>query len=232
MNMGGAQREQRLIRLTGDGSHTIYVPELDENYHSTFGAVNESLHVFINAGFRKAAAGKGAIRVFEAGFGTGLNALLTLLETARTGIITDYHAIELYPLAEDVWSKLNYAEVVGETPTPGYFASLHKAEWDSEVLITPAFRLKKIQSSLHDCLLPEESYHLVYFDAFGPDKQPDMWTVEIFVKLHRALEPGGVLVTYSTKGQVKRNLKEAGFSIEKLPGPAGKREILRAKKIE
>lgn len=215
--------------LTEDGSHTLAVPSLEEHYHSVHGAVSESRHIFINAGLKYALQNKTKVNILEIGFGTGLNALLTFIELSGKKIFCDYTGVELYPLPEQIYSVLNYPSFLN---VPGKnFLSLHQCKWNEKVKISDYFLLNKIQTSAID-IVPEPShYDLVYFDAFGPDKQPEMWSEEIFHKIFCSLKNGGVLATYSTKGSVKRMLKTAGFSIEKLPGPTGKREILRARKL-
>ncbi len=175
------------IVQTADGSDTLFVPELNEHYHSTFGAIHESRYIFIEHAFKAIEPDKHPVFIFEVGFGTGLNALLTDLTAKALRREVHYTAIEKYPLEKEVWGQLNYPQL-------------------------------------------EENFHIIYFDAFGPDVQPDLWSEEIFQNMNRLLETGGIFITYSCKGEVKRNLKAAGFESEKLPGPPGKREILRARK--
>lgn len=216
------------IVLTEDGSHTLSVPSLDEHYHSVHGAISESEHIFINAGLRYILQDKPKINILEIGFGTGLNALLTLREITEKRIPCEYTAIEISPLEEKIFSELNYPTLLGIQKN--ILLSLHQCRWDEKEKINDSFTLNKIHSSIHELSLPSEKFDLVYFDAFGPDKQPGMWTEDVFMKIFSSIKNGGIMTTYSTKGDVKRNLKAAGFSIEKLPGPKGKREILRAKK--
>jgi tRNA U34 5-methylaminomethyl-2-thiouridine-forming methyltransferase MnmC len=210
------------IQLTTDGSHTLFIPEMDEHYHSVNGAVQESYHVFIEAGLQRM---KGRVRVLEIGFGTGLNAFLTLL---HAGVPVEYYTVELYPLPFDVVRSLNYGKII----CPGeeeLFLSLHTAAWDTPVKITDLFTLHKIQGDSNTCALPGD-IGLVYFDAFAPDKQPEMWNQDIFNKLYQSMVPNGVLTTYCAKGSVRRMMQEAGYSMERIPGPPGKREMLRATK--
>lgn len=217
--------------LSGDGSHTLFVPAMNEHYHSVFGAINESRHIFINAGYHAVNKSAGNIRILEIGFGTGLNALLTYFESMSEGIAVDYVSIEKNPLAETLYSQLNYPEII---PLPGcreIFMALHASGWKVPVKISEKFSLHKIDIALEDFIPENETFDLVYFDAFNPVVQPEMWTPEVFRKMAEALKPGGILVTYSTRGIVKRSLKETGFALEKLPGPAGKREILRAVRL-
>jgi tRNA U34 5-methylaminomethyl-2-thiouridine-forming methyltransferase MnmC len=227
MTFNGKDQNVELV-ITGDGSHTLFIPGLKENYHSVHGAIAESRHIFIEAGFRHVTAGSSKINILEIGFGTGLNALLTFIESAAKGISVDYFSIELNPLPEKIYSKLNYAEIIDYQGAVDIFHQIHSCPWDQLVHLSANFHLQKIKTSLEDYTPGEGAFDLIYFDAFGPDVQPEMWSEEVFKKMALALKPGGVLVTYSTKGTVKRNLKEAGFTIEKLPGPKGKREILRA----
>jgi tRNA U34 5-methylaminomethyl-2-thiouridine-forming methyltransferase MnmC len=215
------------IQPTRDGSHTLFVPELNEHYHSVFGAISESRHIFIEAGLHYISQKSNKINILEIGFGTGLNALLTFIEAEKNGLYIDYQAIELYPLPEGIYLKLNYPEYIHEENCKEVFQQIHSCPWNQNIKLSSHFSLMKMKRSLKDYLPGKQYFDLVYFDAFGPDVQPEMWTSEVFDQMASALKKGGVLVTYSTKGSVKRNLKEAGFSIEKLPGPVGKREILR-----
>lgn len=217
--------------LTGDGSHTLYVPGLEENYHSVFGAIAESMHIFIEAGLKYVSRPSCKINILEVGFGTGLNALLTLLEAEKSKNIIDYTTIEPYPLKESVFSSLNYPEMLNSDNCQTLFHKLHTSSWNTKAILEKTFSITKEQITLQDFSPRPKTFDLVYFDAFGPDVQPEMWTQEMFEKIASGVKQGGVLVTYSTKGIVKRNLKQAGFSIEKLPGPKGKREILRATRL-
>jgi len=217
---------QRHLVVTEDGSHSIYVPELNEHYHSIHGAIQESTHVFINAGLKAAMLANKPISVFEMGFGTGLNALLTLMESVKTNIRISYTALEAYPLESSLVAMLNYDILLdGEK-----LKLLHNIPWNTPTQINPLFSLIKTQGSLLD-YMPQTTFDLIYFDAFAPEVQPELWTQAIFEKLRSAMFAGAILVTYCCKGSVKRALKSAGFQIEKLPGPPGKREILRATAI-
>jgi tRNA U34 5-methylaminomethyl-2-thiouridine-forming methyltransferase MnmC len=215
------------IQLTSDGSHTIFVPDLNEHYHSVYGAINESRHIFTEAGLNFVSQRSEKINILEIGFGTGLNALLSYIEAEKKSLFINYSSIELFPLNEDVYSKLNYTELIKYQNINDIFLKLHQCPWDQEVAFSEYFSLMKMKMSLLDYSPENQKFDLIYFDAFGPDVQPEMWSLDVFKKMALSLKKGGVLVTYSTKGIVKRNLKEAGFSIEKLPGPVGKREILR-----
>lgn len=215
------------IQQTEDGSITIYLPEIDEHYHSVHGAIQESLFVFVGSGLQHLSH-NGIVRIFEVGFGTGLNALLTLDFALRNGIDVDYCAIEKYPLAADEYSQLNY---VAKYPhLKDAFMLMHTAEWNRPMQISGNFTLTKISGDLVHCDIGS-GFNLVYQDAFAPDKQPELWSEAIFKRLFDAMAPDGILVTYSAKGQVRRNMQNSGFMVERLPGPPGKREMLRAIKF-
>lgn len=223
--------QEIILQITADGSHTLFVPGLNEHYHSTHGALQESELVFIENGLHYIPACIKEINLLEVGFGTGLNALLTVLDAKKQRRKINYVAIEPEPVAEEIIEKLNYAEIIDSTEASGYFKKLHKAGWMYPEFLSDYFIISKIQSQLQDVILRDEQFHLVFFDAFGPDVQPELWTEQVFAQLYKCMKPDGILVTYSCKGIVKRALKAAGFKIEKLPGPAGKREVLRATKI-
>ncbi|MDH6306803.1 tRNA U34 5-methylaminomethyl-2-thiouridine-forming methyltransferase MnmC [Parabacteroides sp. PF5-5] len=211
----------RELQLTADGSHTLFVPEMDEHYHSVNGAIQESRHVFIEAGLKQLS--KENLRILEIGFGTGLNAFLTLIENPCR---IEYYTVELFPLAPNVIKELNYGQIIFEE-NKDLFLALHTAPWNVTVELTDRFYLHKIQGDSNSCTLPVD-IDLVFFDAFAPDKQPEMWNQEIFDKLYRCTAPGGILTTYCAKGSVRRMMKKAGYSVERIAGPPGKREMLRA----
>ncbi|HEX2395467.1 MAG TPA: tRNA (5-methylaminomethyl-2-thiouridine)(34)-methyltransferase MnmD [Bacteroidales bacterium] len=217
------------IIITGDGSHTILVPGLNEHYHSTFGAITESKHIFLNTGLKKF-TGRTRITIFEVGFGTGLNAFLTCIEAKKLSLSVEYHSLEKYPLEPAFALSLNYPSMIDSASANNLFRQLHSTPWDEAICINENFKLHKIKADLTE-YEHKKNYDLVYFDAFGPDKQPELWTAEIFTKIYRSLNKGSMLVTYSVKGEVRRALSSAGFIVEKLPGPEGKREILRAVKV-
>jgi tRNA U34 5-methylaminomethyl-2-thiouridine-forming methyltransferase MnmC len=217
------------IKKTDDGSHTLYVPELDEHYHSAYGAVQESMHVFIDAGL-KYFDDKDELSILEVGFGTGLNTLLTLIETPLQKIT--YHAVEAFPLDLKTIKKLNYPNLMSGQESDLIFKKIHDADWDKEVKITDKFMLTKVSSKIQDTALPKNHFHLVYYDAFAPDVQPELWTEDIFNKIYTSMKPGGILVTYSSKGLVKQNLRAAGFTVKRLPGPPGKKHMVRAEKVD
>jgi tRNA U34 5-methylaminomethyl-2-thiouridine-forming methyltransferase MnmC len=212
---------------TSDGSNTIYVQELDEHYHSVNGAVRESEHIFLKHGFDTTDADP--LKIFEVGFGTGLNALLTAVRSCSGERKIHYTSIEKYPLDNEVVSRLNHFLFAGDSGKE-LSSRIHAAEWDQPVSICENFILLKIKKDLLSYTF-NDKYHLIYFDAFGPDKQPDIWSGEIFSKIGAATEKNGVFVTYSAKGEVKRNLRSCGFEVTLLPGPPGKRQIIRAIKI-
>ncbi|GET33508.1 hypothetical protein PbJCM13498_23710 [Prolixibacter bellariivorans] len=219
---------RRQILKTEDGSHTLYVPAIDEHYHSIHGARQESMHVFIEAGLN-AHPGK-ELTIFEVGFGTGLNAFLTALESKRQQKKIAYYAIEKFPLREEEWKSLN-TEKDTYNQESQLFTQLHNYQWEKLTNIDDKFQLQKIEGDLTDfsfqALPPID---LVYFDAFAPDKQPQLWSPEIFVAIFNHMAHGGILVTYSAKGAVRRTMQSAGFQMERIPGPPGKREMLRGRK--
>ena len=219
------------FKITGDGSHTLYVPALGEHYHSVFGAIAESRHIFIGAGYKFVKKPRLPVHILEIGFGTGLNALLTCMEAEVSGCRVSYTTLENNPLPAIIYSKLNFADLTDHPDSQDIFLHLHQSPWNEWNNHGKYFSFLKLNTSLQDFKPLKEAFDLVYFDAFGPDVQPEMWTGEVFLKMASGLRKQGVLVTYSAKGSVKRNLKEAGFLIEKLPGPEGKREILRAVRI-
>lgn len=247
---------ERIIEKTEDGSATLFVPELNEHYHSTKGAHTESQHIFIDMGLKASAAI--SPRILEIGFGTGLNAWLTLKEAEKSDRNVHYTGLELYPLEWQTVEQLNYVPndeqvtVNGEQQTAiELFKQLHTSPWEEEVHLTPHFTLRKVETDVNEWTMNNEkwaitnnetrsplstidnSYDLVYFDAFAPEKQPEMWSQELFNRLHVLLAKDGILTTYCAKGIVRRMLQTAGFIVERLPGPpGGKREILRACKQE
>jgi tRNA U34 5-methylaminomethyl-2-thiouridine-forming methyltransferase MnmC len=217
---------QKLI-ITSDGSHTIFIPELNEHYHSIHGAVQESRHVFITNGLDFCTLNH--LNILEIGFGTGLNALLTALQIDGTRRSVDYTTVEKYPLDDRIVEMLNHKNISGKR-SEMIFSSLHSITWNTAEKITDNFTLKKIRGDINEVII-HGNYDLIYFDAFGPEKQPGMWTIEIFEKVSAVTNTGGIFVTYSAKGQVKRNLRSCGFLVSLLPGPPGKRQMIRAIKI-
>lgn len=209
--------------ITKDGSHTLYRADINEHYHSIHGALQESLHVFIKEGFYYLK--KDAINIFEVGFGTGLNACLTSIEAVKTKRETTYHSIELYPITNNISSTLNYNMLTD----PELFQKIQDTTWNKLNILNEYFSIKKIQGNIHQ-YTPEQSFDLIYFDAFAPNKQPDIWEKSIFKKLFDILTPNGILTTYCAKGVVKRTLQEVGFKVDLIQGPPGKREMIRALK--
>jgi len=209
--------------VTEDGSHSFFVPEIGESYHSVHGAIQESLHVFIEAGLKKIEAGR--IRVFEMGFGTGLNALLTMDYARRSGKVIIYDTIELYPLSPEEVSAINYPELLDLPRTD--FEALHSCAWGTRLELEPYFSLLKIKADMMS-FIPEGPYDMIFFDAFSPEVQPDLWENHIFKRLFSYMSAGGILTSYSVKGAFRRSLMEAGFEVEKIKGPPGKRHITRA----
>ena len=213
---------------TADGSQTIQLPQWGEQYHSMHGALQESFHVFIRQGLYQFF--NRPVDLLEIGFGTGLNALVTLVEAPGRKLHIRYTGLEAYPVAEEEWKQLEYAQLLGrEAIVQKYFEELHRAPWDREHPVTPSFTLHKRKVDIRT-FESEPAFDLVYFDAFGARVQPELWTAEIFRRMYRAVRPGGYLVTYSAKGSVRRAMQEVGFLVERLPGPPGKREMLRASK--
>jgi tRNA U34 5-methylaminomethyl-2-thiouridine-forming methyltransferase MnmC len=214
------------LRMTDDGSHTLYVPALDEHYHSHFGALTESKHIFINAGLASLKSKK--VSILEIGFGTGLNALLTAMYAEDNKVTIHYVTLEKYPLDSSLLSRLNYPIITG-TADRELFESIHNAPWEKPVNLTPWFTLEKRLTDLTSMSV-EGLYDLVYFDAFGPGKQPEMWSREVMQKIAAITHLESVFVTYSAKGDLKRILRALGFEVALLPGPPGKRVITRAVK--
>lgn len=218
--------QKPIIKTTADGSDTLYVPEIDESYHSTNGAVQESLHIFINDGFHQCK--KKTVKVLEIGFGTGLNAFLTLIEAERENKSVIYTGLEFYPVETIEAVKLNFPELI-EPDKRAEFEALHSCEWNRKVKITTNFTLIKQRVDFTKTEFSEK-YDVIYFDAFSPEKQPEMWSEILFETLYLCADENAILTTYCAKGIVRRAMQSAGFVVERLPGPIGKREILRARK--
>lgn len=208
------------IITTADGSSTIYIPEWNEHYHSHHGAVQEAKHVFLKHGLAVKQA-LNEINILEVGFGTGLNAFLSALETKSK---INYTGLEAFPLEREETKQLNYAKTDDEK---ALFAAIQSAEWDKKTAVSNSFQLGKLKISLQDYQPKDKAFDIIYFDAFGPRVQPEMWTTTLFQKLYNSLKKEGIFVTYCAKGQVKRDLKAVGFEVETLPGPPGKREMTR-----
>jgi tRNA U34 5-methylaminomethyl-2-thiouridine-forming methyltransferase MnmC len=217
------------IITTSDGSHTLRNTDLNETYHSIHGAVQESMHVFIRNGldYFRERHNAARIKILEIGFGTGLNAMLSLKWASGTSCEIHYMTLETQPLKEDILSKLNYPEV---TEGADQFTKLHNAPWATDAAISPEFTLLKINEGLQDVKLIPSSFDIIYFDAFAPNKQPEMWDVSLLRKVAGAMKTNAVFVTYCAKGQVKRDLRDIGLTVETLPGPPGKEQMIRAGK--
>jgi len=218
---------QSELLLTSDGSHTLYVSGIDECYHSTHGAIQESQHIFIEAGLKQCE--KNEISVLEIGFGTGLNAFLTLLEAEKLQKKIHFSTLELYPVEIEKAIQLNYPDLIA-TDKKEFFKQLHTSEWNRDVEITKNFILTKIRTDFTSYTLTGK-FDVVFFDAFSAEKQPEMWAQEQFTKLYQHCTKNAVLTTYCAKGIVRRAMQSAGFKVERLQGPPGKREILRGKRI-
>jgi tRNA U34 5-methylaminomethyl-2-thiouridine-forming methyltransferase MnmC len=213
---------------TADGTETLYSAKMQESYHSLNGAAQESKHVFIDAGLNHLAPKK--LHLFEVGFGTGLNALLSWGEAHRNHLDICYTAVEAFPLSSDFVKALHYDTLETNLPENA-FQWLHQSVWGQLVVLEKdCFCLTKLKGDFTNLVLPE-GIDLVYFDAFAPEKQPEMWEESLFVKLYEAMTPNGILVTYCAKGEVRRKLIRSGFRVERIPGPPGKREMIRAIKV-
>ncbi len=220
---------QRELRQTADGSHTLAIAGTDVTYHSHHGAVAESRHVFIEAGLIHILSKQFSrpLRIFEMGFGTGLNALLTLQKAREQNVAVDYIAVEKFPVTVTELAQINYGSLLD---AENDFRKIHGCEWGQEIRIDTFFSLQKKQTALED-IQNLSDIHCIYYDAFAPGHQPELWTVSVFEKLFAMLQPGAVLVTYCSKSDVRRAMMAAGFAVEKIPGPKGKREMVRATKI-
>ncbi len=215
----------RKVIQTKDNSKTLLITENDDTYHSIHGALTESNHVFIKHGL-KSSTHQNELRIFEMGFGTGLNCMLTLDYAIKENLTILYHTIEIQPVTPKEISELEY-ESLFPPAIQSYFNTIHTCSWNEQNAIHPNFTIKKIQSSLLQHHESSGYFDLVYFDAFGPKSQPELWETEVMNKMFEWLKPGGTIITYCAQGQFKRNLKAAGFTVENLPGPPGKREITR-----
>lgn len=217
---------KREIIETLDGSVTIHLPEINESYHSKFGAIQEAYHVFIKNGL---AVFEGRpISILEIGFGTGLNAFITYLESVKSNQKINYVGVEAYPVAMDEINQLNYVSQLQAEAEQEKFVLMHSADWGEPVKISNDFTLTKRQQFFHE-IDDLEAYDLIYFDAFGYHAQPELWSTEIFKIMSKALHKNGILVTYACRTVIRKAMAEAGFTTEKLPGPPGKREMLRGK---
>ncbi|MFD0864063.1 tRNA (5-methylaminomethyl-2-thiouridine)(34)-methyltransferase MnmD [Sungkyunkwania multivorans] len=221
---------KRKIIKTADGSTTIHLVDWDEQYHSKHGAIQEAYHVFIKSGFERfTPKANEPLNILEIGFGTGLNAFITFLEAQKLALKVDYVGIEAYPVENEELEHLNYIQELSAEKFKDIFDKMHQVSWEESHAITNDFNLfkrKQFFSEINDIA----TYDLIYFDAFGARVQPELWTEAIFAKMFNALKSNGLLVTYAAKGSVRRAMQAVGFTVERLPGPPGKREMLRAVK--
>jgi len=218
---------KRKIITTGDGSKTIQIEDWDEQYHSKHGAIQEAYHVFIKHGLSHFPNRN--VSILEIGLGTGLNAFITFLEAKKLNISVRYTGVEAYPVSTSEIEQLNYVSELYAENHADDFLLLHQSPWEEDVEITKEFILSKQKKDFSD-ITDKDSYNLVYFDAFGARVQPELWTEAIFSKMYQALKKDGILTTYAAKGSVRRAMQAVGFTVERLPGPPGKREMLRARK--
>jgi tRNA U34 5-methylaminomethyl-2-thiouridine-forming methyltransferase MnmC len=212
------------LQETKTGEYTLYIPNIDETYHSRDGAVSESKHVFLQNGVDRTT---GNIKILEIGFGTGLNALLTVAHAQNSSRQVYYHTLEPYPITSDLVEHIGYTTLADD---PALFGLLHSSPWETDIKLTDHFTLHKSVQKLENAALEDNRYDVIYFDAFAPKKQPELWSCQIFQKLYKCTKPGGVLTTYSAAGQLKRNLKSVGYHIENPRGANGKREMTVALK--
>lgn len=237
---------RRKIITTSDGSKTIQIEDWNEQYHSIHGAIQEANHVFLKHGLlffcaeldsasnntyrtELSRSVNEAIDILEIGFGTGLNTFLTLIEAEKLNQNINYVGVEAYPVESNEINQLNYVELISEEHK-AEFEKIHNVSWEAKHIITPNFKLEKQQKFFKEIMV-ENTFDIVYFDAFGARVQPELWTEDIFMIMYKALKVDGVLVTYSAKGSVRRAMQAVGFNVERLPGPPGKREMLRAHKM-
>ena len=215
---------KREIITTSDGSTTIHIPEMDEHYHSTSGAIQEAYHVYIKNGLKQVI--KDDFSILEIGFGTGLNCFITYLETTKK---INYVGVEAYPVTSEEVSKMNYISELNAVENATVFEKIHQISWNESHQITKNFHLTKRQQFFKD-ITDINAFDLIYFDAFGPEKQPNLWSESIFKKMYDALKLEGILVTYAAKGDVKRTMRDVGFKVKRLKGPPGKWHMLKATK--
>jgi tRNA U34 5-methylaminomethyl-2-thiouridine-forming methyltransferase MnmC len=213
--------------ITGDGSHSLRLENDNEHYHSLHGAIQESLHVYIRTGLHYLSAQKKSINILEVGFGTGLNALLTLIESKQNNVSINYYTLEPEPISEAIATILNFTKQLNAHDCDEAFLKMHSAFNKQTILLSNCFYFQKAHQKLEQ-YETEIKFDLIYFDAFAPLIQPELWTIEVFSKIYKMMNVGACLVTYCAKGEVKRNLKNVGFVVQSLPGPKGKREMVRA----
>lgn len=213
--------------VTTDGSHTLFSEQYGVTYHSRYGAVTESAHVYITTGLRYKAVMQREMSVLEIGLGTGLIAMMTWLEAEKRALVVDYTGIELFPPPLDTIKNLNYPQLLGVPDRAADYCKLHTTRWGRRQVFSEVFSFTKHKVPIESFSSPD-TFDLIYFDAFAPQAQPELWTVEIFKNMYESLRPEGILVTYCAQGEFKRSLKKAGFTVERLQGPPGKREMTRA----
>ncbi len=219
---------KRKIIITSDGSKTIQITNWNEQYHSKHGAIQEAYHVFIASGL--SLFSNRSLSILEIGFGTGLNALITLLESTKRNLVVSYTGVEAYPVTQQELSQLNYIEQLDAKEVDKHYLKMHQSPWEVWIDLEDNFRLQKQQKDFLN-IQDKAVFDLIYFDAFGARVQPELWTEVVFAKMFAALNENGILVTYSAKGSVRRAMLAVGFTVERLPGPPGKREMLRATKL-
>ncbi|MEL0653130.1 tRNA (5-methylaminomethyl-2-thiouridine)(34)-methyltransferase MnmD [Algibacter sp. TI.3.09] len=225
---------KREVVITADGSSTIHLPDWDEQYHSKHGAIQEAYHVFIKHGLQyfyseNIKAEGEEVAILEIGFGTGLNAFITFLEADKLKLKIDYVGVEAYPVSTEEIRLLNYAKELKAENNESVFKALHDVDWNEKHALTSSFSIEK-QKKFFAEIKDEQAFNIIYFDAFGARVQPELWTEPVFKTMYKALKPGGVLVTYAAKGSVRRAMQAVGFTVERLEGPPGKREMLRGTK--
>lgn len=220
------------LHTTEDGSLTLYAPTFGEHYHSMHGAVQESEHIYLGLALRERMSswqeGDAPLRLFEVGFGTGLNALLSWREAEERHIPLQYYSIEKFPITPELYEALHYEGLGEEREVKDQLLRLHTAPWDEAVELSPFFTLYKLRGDLTTCTFPEK-LSVIYYDAFSPESQPELWAEELFQRLGQVASSGAILSTYCAKGEVRRRLQRSGFLVERLPGPPGKREVLRGR---
>ena len=220
--------EDNKLIITEDGSHSLYNPTLNVTYHSFHGAIQESQHVFIQSGLEyQYQQGFKDLNVFEVGFGTGLNVLLSAIWAEEKNIRIVLDSIEPHPVSNDLIQKLNYPELLGKSISKNYLQKAHAATWRTQSALNEWLTLSKINSRIEDYNIVENRYDIIFFDAFAPSKQPEMWQLDRLTPVIKSLRPKGIFVTYCAQGQLKRNLKKLGLEVETLPGPPGKKEMVR-----
>ena len=219
---------KREIIITKDGSTTIFFPEINETYHSKFGAIQESYHVFVDSGLHQKK--KGAISILEVGFGTGLNAFITFLDAEKSKQNIDYIGVEAFPISNDEIQQLNFVDILNAQKYKSVFEAMHSSVWNEKIAITENFTLTKRKQFFQE-IDDKNTFDIIYFDAFGFRIEPELWSKIIFEKMFTALKKGGILVTYACRSSIKNDMIDLGFKVEKLPGAYGKREMLRATKL-